>query len=86
MSNPRVDRPHSRSDPRDVAELRALKSDQPHIAAAADMQIELLGIQRRVQSRVGLPTAALDRAKLERAGQTPLLRFQDIPISWETSG
>lgn len=46
------------------------------------MQIELLGLQRRIQARVALPSIVLDRARLEQRSQQPLLRFEDIPINW----
>ena len=44
-----------RAESREVRELRELKSEQPDLATAADMQIELLNAQRRIQSRVPLP-------------------------------
>ena len=71
-----------RAEPRDIVELRLLKTEQPDLAAAADMQIELLAAQRRVQSRVPLPTIVLDGLKPDRQGRRPLLRFKDIPIDW----
>ena len=37
-------------------ELRRLKEDNPDLASAVDLQIELLQLQRRVQSRVPLPS------------------------------
>ena len=38
----------------------ALREDHPDLAAAVDLQIELLQLQRRVQSRVSLPSIPLD--------------------------
>jgi FdhE protein len=75
------DRP-SRAESREVRELRELKNAQPDLAAAADMQIELLGAQRRVQSRVPLPSAAFDRRKPDNTNCRPALQFKDIPIDW----
>ena len=47
--------PPTRAEPREVLELRQLKEDQPELASAIDLQIQLLQMQRRVQSRVPLP-------------------------------
>ncbi len=46
------------------------------------MQIELLGAQRRVQSRVPLPSATFDRRKPDNNQCRPVLQFKDIPIDW----
>ncbi len=74
----------SRAESREIAELRQVKAAQPDLAAAADMQIELLQAQRRVQARVPLPTAIFDLARLRLAqpGGRPLLQFDDIPLDW----
>jgi formate dehydrogenase maturation protein FdhE len=63
-------------------ELRELKNSQPDLASAADMQIELLAAQRRVQSRVPLPSVTFDRRKPDRSQRKPMLLFKDIPIDW----
>ena len=60
----------ARAESREVRELRELKNTQPDLASAADMQIELLGAQRRVQARVPLPSASL---------RTPQARPQALP-------
>jgi hypothetical protein len=73
----------SRSEPREVIELRRLKQDQPELASAVDLQIELLQLQRRVQGRVPLPAIRLDPpylAGLLAAG--PILRFEHLTIDW----
>jgi len=60
-----------------------LKEDQPDLASAADLQIELLQLQRRVQSRVPLPTISLEAAFLARllaAGS--ILQFDHLAIDW----
>ena len=89
MTNPKTDqgsnRPVERSaraESREVKELRELKDAQPDLASAADMQIELLGAQRRVQSRVPLPAGAFDRRKPDNSQRRPVLQFKDIPIDW----
>jgi hypothetical protein len=73
-----------RADPREIAELRHLKTTQPELEAAADMQIELIQAQRRVQARVPLPAAIFDAAELDwpQPDMRPLLRFEDIPLDW----
>jgi hypothetical protein len=77
----RTDRP-ARAEPRDIVELRQLKTDQPDLASAADMQIELLAAQRRIQSRVPLPAITFDGRKPDRQARRPMLQFKDIPIDW----
>jgi formate dehydrogenase maturation protein FdhE len=76
-----ADRP-GRAESREVRELRELKSAQPDLASAADMQIELLGAQRRVQSRVPVPSGGFDRQKPDNDKCQPVLQFKDIPIDW----
>lgn len=73
-----------RADTREVIELRQLKEDQPDLSEAIDLQIQLLQMQRRVQSRVPLPPMNLDAAHLERvlASGKPILDFDQIPIDW----
>jgi hypothetical protein len=84
VDNPKTDQPvrPSRAEPRDIVELRQLKTDQPDLANAADMQIELLGVQRRIQSRVPLPSATFDRRKPDNKERRAVLEFKDIPIDW----
>jgi FdhE protein len=72
----------ARSESREIKELRELKNAQPDLASAADMQIELLGAQRRVQARVPLPSATFDRRKPDHVARRPALQFKDIPIDW----
>ena len=56
----------------------SLKEEQPDLGSAVDLQIELLQLQRRVQSRVPLPSMSLDAEHLDgraRRGQAdPHLR------------
>jgi formate dehydrogenase maturation protein FdhE len=75
--------PPVRSDPRDIAELRRLREDHPDLAAAVDLQIELLQLQRRVQSRVSLPSMPLEADYLNaRLASAPILDFEQIPVDW----
>ncbi len=73
-----------RSEPREIAELRALKANQPDLADAVDLQVELLTLQRRVQSRIPLPWFEIDGGWLNRQFEVglPLLRFDEIPLDW----
>ncbi len=80
---PQPQRP-SRPEPREVVELKQLKTDQPELESAVDMQLALIEMQRRVQSRVPLPWIQADDEWLhaqQMAGR-PLVRFVDIPLDW----
>ena len=82
MSDPQPPRP-TRSEPRELAELRRLKQEQPELASAVDLQIELIQVQRRVQSRVSLPAIKLEAGDLNALLPTaPILRFEQLPIEW----
>ena len=73
-----------RSETREVVELKQLRAAQPELAPAVDMQLELVEMQRRVQSRVPLPRIQPDAAwvaEQQRAGR-PIVRFSDIPLEW----
>lgn len=73
----------ARSETREIADLRRLRAEQPDLASAVDLQIELLQLQRRVQSRVSLPTIPLDTEQLgARLQQGPLLQFEHVPVDW----
>jgi hypothetical protein len=72
-----------RSETREIAELRRLKEAQPDLASAIDLQIELLQLHRRVQSRVPLPSIRLDTDYLNGLlASPPVLKFEHIPIDW----
>jgi hypothetical protein len=73
-----------RSEPKEIAELRLLKTAQPELGEAVDLQIELLALQRRVQARVPLPLFDFDPAWLKQQHDLgrPVLRFAEIPIDW----
>jgi hypothetical protein len=77
--------PHpGRAEPREIVELRQLKAEQPDLAAAVDLQIAILELQRRMQSRVPLPWVDLEPAWIATrlAQGRPLLRFEHIPLNW----
>ena len=73
-----------RAEPREVVELKQLKAAQPELASAVDMQLALVEMQRRVQSRVPLPWIQVDPAwvQAQLAAGRPIVRFRDIPIEW----
>jgi len=81
-----MDRPPRpvRAEPREVVELKQLKGAQPELASAVDMQLALVDMQRRVQSRVPLPWIQVeaDWLRAQLAGGRPIVRFRDIPIEW----
>jgi len=73
-----------RAESREVTELRRLRAEQPQLAGAIDLHIELIDMERRVRARVPLPRNYRQIANLtERlsAGQ-PLLQFDEIPLDW----
>ena len=75
--------PPQRSEPREINELRRLKEENPDLASAVDLQIELLQVQRRVQSRVALPAINLDSAYLNALlASGPILQFEHLKIDW----
>jgi hypothetical protein len=75
--------PTARPESREITELRRLKQDQPDLAAAADLQIELLQIQRRIQTRVPLPSIRLEADYLNSLLATgPILQFDHLPVDW----
>ena len=83
MSDPKAPTPPQRSESREIAELRRLKQEQPDLAAAADLQIELLQLQRRVQSRVSLPSIRLEKDSLTaELASAPVLHFDHLPLEW----
>jgi len=72
-----------RTEPREIVELRRLKEQQPDLSSAADLQIELLQLQRRVQTRVSLPAINLEAAHLNALlAAGPILQFDHLKIDW----
>jgi hypothetical protein len=81
-----TDRPPrpSRPESREVIELKQLRVAQPELTSAIDMQIALVEMQRRVQSRVPLPWIHTepDWVRAQYAAGRPVVRFGDIPLDW----
>lgn len=83
--HPTVPEPQApqRAEPREIVELRHLIEAQPELADAANLQIELLQLYRRVQSRVPLPSIRLDAEYLTTLlANPPILQFEHLPIDW----
>ena len=75
--------PPTRTEPREILELRRLKEEQPDLGPAVDLQIELIQIHRRMQSRVPLPSINLDAEHLNQLlAKGPILLFDHLPIDW----
>ena len=80
MAEPRAPQ---RSETREIAELRRLRSEQPELESAVDLQIELLQLHRRVQSRIRLPSIRLDSDYLNGLlANGPVLQFEHLPIDF----
>ena len=81
--NERPPRP-PRSETREVVELKQIKADHPELESAVDLQLALVEMQRRVQSRVPLPRIAVEPAwaRAQQLAGRPLVRFGDIPLEW----
>jgi Protein involved in formate dehydrogenase formation len=73
-----------RAEPREIVELKQLREAHPELASAVDMQLALVDMQRRVQSRVPLPwiQADVEWLRAQQAAGKPLVRFTDIPLDW----
>jgi hypothetical protein len=70
--------------PPEIAALKRLKEEQPELAVAIDMQVEIVTLQRRVQMRLTTPWVAhepqwfVDRM----AGGHPIMVFDEIAFDW----
>jgi FdhE protein len=73
-----------RAEPREVVELKALKTANPELTSAVDMQLALVDVQRRIQARVPLPWIQGEPSWMatQQAAGRPLVRFSDIPLDW----
>lgn len=81
-------RHHRPDDPRpespEIAALTELRAQQPELASAVDLQIELLRLERRVRPRLPLPTLTFNAERIATAlgNGRPLLRFEDLSLNW----
>ena len=73
-----------RVEPREIAELRALKMRHPELASAVDMQIELAELQRRVHGRLRTPLPQRHESEVAAriARGERLIDFDDLLIEW----
>ncbi len=78
--------PHrfERLDPPEIAALKRIKLEQPNLSPAVDFQVEIVTLQRRVQTRLSTPWAARPAAWLTDriASGQPVLRFEDVAFDW----
>ena len=71
------------SDPPLIAALKELRETHPDLAPAADLQIELAQITRRISARAPLPALAPVTARQERLAQGQrVIGFQDFRFEW----
>lgn len=86
MYNHFVTRPPSasRAEGREVAELRGLAARVPELAAAVELQVELVTAERRVRARLSTPWVETPVADLQArlSGGEPAVRFAEVPIDW----
>jgi len=83
-------RPHhappqtERREPPEILELTHLRQEQPDLASAVDLQIELIKLERRIRTRLPLPASTLevDAVAARLAAGRPVLRFEDVTINW----
>ncbi len=77
--------PPARSEPREVVELRRLRERQPQLAAAIDLQLELLEMHRRMAGRASRSRETIATfpclASASRAARR-LLRYEEIALDW----
>jgi FdhE protein len=73
-----------RPDTPEVAALRRLKTAQPQLASAVDMQVELVTLYRRAQTRVTTRVFDLGAEALASrlSAGTPIVQFSDVPCDW----
>ena len=73
-----------RVDPRDIAELKLVKASHPELSAAVDMQVALIDLQRRIQSRLATPLLDVDdpATAARLASGRRLVDYADIPLEW----
>jgi formate dehydrogenase maturation protein FdhE len=71
------------SEPPVIAALRELKEEHPDLAPAADLQIEIVEILRRVSARAPLPALGSHEARHARLSKgMRVLAFADFRFDW----
>ncbi len=74
----------ARADSPEVAALRRLKVEQPDLAPAVDLEIDMAAVHKRAHGRISTPWLEIDVDWVARqfsSGQ-PILRFSEIPFDW----
>jgi hypothetical protein len=73
-----------RVEPREVVELRRLRVAHPELAAAVDLQVELVELYRRVHPRLRTPVLQRGRDTVARqiANGERLVDFDDLLVEW----
>lgn len=79
----RPDTPQKPAEPPVIAALRALVDEHPDLAPAADLQIEIAQITRRVSARAPLPrlSPVAERQRAVESGSR-VLAFADLRFDW----
>lgn len=83
MNDPATPR-FERQDPPEIAALKRLQHDQPQLAVAAGMQIDIVTLQRRIRGRLSTPWITHEPEWIAEhvAAGVPLLRFDDVTFDW----
>ena len=73
-----------RVEPREIKELKRIRAAHPELGAAVDLQIELVELNRRIQSRLPTPSVHHDGDAMARRLQRGerLVDFDDLPLDW----
>jgi len=73
-----------RADVPEVAALKRLKTANPELGPAVDLQVDLVGLYRKVQSRLSTPWLELQQDVVSRKLQdgTPLLEADTVAFDW----
>jgi hypothetical protein len=73
-----------RQDPPEIAALKRLMHDQPELAVAAGMQVDIVTLQRRIRGRLSTPWITHEPEWIAERVATgvPLLRFDDVTFDW----
>ncbi|MCX6553226.1 MAG: formate dehydrogenase accessory protein FdhE [Acidobacteria bacterium] len=73
-----------RADSPELAAFRRLKAEQPELAVAVDMQVEIVVLQHRAQARLSTPWLEFEDAWLARqmAEGAPIVRFDEVRFDW----
>jgi len=76
--------PRERTEPRELAALRALAEEQPELAPAVALERELVDGERRLQRRIGTPWLDVSNEALavRLAGGQRLIEWVQLGLDW----